>query len=185
MKDTFYFPHDYNASNDEKVIKLIRLYGYEAYGIYWTIVERLYENGGRISEDYEFLSYKLRAPAENIERVVRSELFFIKDGMIGSKSVDRRLDERRARQEIGRIFAQKRWEKDGKPIGTHRVPYAIKKRKKEGGGAALSGRFPPLNPTGKLINPSWMVCRKCSKKHHPHVDCQTGFMLDSHPDYNS
>jgi hypothetical protein len=43
MKETYYFSHDYNARNDEKIIKLIQKEGWEAYGIYWAVVEKIYE----------------------------------------------------------------------------------------------------------------------------------------------
>ena len=44
MKDTFYFPHDYNSRTDEKIKLLIRKHGIEGYGIFWAIVEDLYNN---------------------------------------------------------------------------------------------------------------------------------------------
>ena len=41
-KDTFYFSHDYNARNDEKIKMLIRKHGMIGYGVFWAIVEDLY-----------------------------------------------------------------------------------------------------------------------------------------------
>ena len=38
-KDTFYFSHDYNARNDEKIKRLIRKHGMQGYGVFWSIVE--------------------------------------------------------------------------------------------------------------------------------------------------
>ena len=43
-KDTFYFPHDYNAASDEKIEELLFKLGNEGYGIYWRIIEMLYQN---------------------------------------------------------------------------------------------------------------------------------------------
>ena len=48
MKDTFYFQHDYNARNDPKIIKLMRVHGLAGVGAYWCIVEQLYQNGGKL-----------------------------------------------------------------------------------------------------------------------------------------
>lgn len=104
MKDSFYFPHDYNASEDEKMIKLVRIHGWAGAGLYWALIERLYQNGGRISQDYEMLAYRLRAEAGIIKAIVEDfQLFVFTDGMVGSASVDRRMDERRERQEAARM----------------------------------------------------------------------------------
>jgi len=44
MKDTYYFSHDSNARNDEKILTLRAEYGYEGYGIYWALIEMMFEN---------------------------------------------------------------------------------------------------------------------------------------------
>jgi uncharacterized protein YdaU (DUF1376 family) len=110
LKDAFYFPHDYNATRDPKIVKLIRTLGYEGYGLYWALIERLYENGGRVSEDYEQLAYELRTEAGKVKAVISGfALFAVADGMIGSCSIDRRLEERRNRSEAARDSANARW----------------------------------------------------------------------------
>jgi len=43
-KDTYYFSHDYNCRNDEKIKRLLRKHGMCGYGIFWSIVEDLYNN---------------------------------------------------------------------------------------------------------------------------------------------
>lgn len=43
-KDTFYFQHDFNARNDEKILELRARFGAEGYGIFWMIVETMAEN---------------------------------------------------------------------------------------------------------------------------------------------
>lgn len=50
MKDTFYFPHDYHAHKDPKCSALIKDFGFAGYGLYWTIVEILHEQGGKIKK---------------------------------------------------------------------------------------------------------------------------------------
>ena len=37
-----YFPHDSNARNDIKLIKLRSKYGYEGYGVYFALIELWY-----------------------------------------------------------------------------------------------------------------------------------------------
>jgi len=39
IKDAYYFSHDSNARNDEKILDLRSKYGYEGYGIFWAIIE--------------------------------------------------------------------------------------------------------------------------------------------------
>jgi len=43
-KNTYYFQHDYNARNDPDIISLRAEYGWEGYGIYWLLVEMMYES---------------------------------------------------------------------------------------------------------------------------------------------
>lgn len=40
-KDAFYFPHDSNAHQDERVLELRAEFGWEGYGIYWALIERM------------------------------------------------------------------------------------------------------------------------------------------------
>lgn len=51
MKNSFYFPHDYDASTDKKVARLRAKYGWKGYGIYWAIVEALAREKGYIEKD--------------------------------------------------------------------------------------------------------------------------------------
>jgi hypothetical protein len=46
MKKTFYFPHDYHARHDPKLEKAYLKHGHIAWGIYWHLIEMLYEQGG-------------------------------------------------------------------------------------------------------------------------------------------
>jgi hypothetical protein len=41
MKNTSYFPHDENARNDQKLLKLRAKYGLEGYGLWWCILETM------------------------------------------------------------------------------------------------------------------------------------------------
>lgn len=105
-ENTFYFPHDYNAREDEKIIRLIQNQGWEGYGLYWGLVEKLYEAGGKLSIDLTLLSFYFRVPEKTIEKIINSyALFYRKHNCFGSRSVDRRLDERKAKSEKARASA--------------------------------------------------------------------------------
>lgn len=100
MKDTFYFPHDYNARGDQKITRLLKGSGWEGYGLYWAIVEQLYEAKGRLDLDFDSLAFDLRTTEAKIKPVVCDyKLFYFKNGKFGSISVDRRLEERRIKSE--------------------------------------------------------------------------------------
>ena len=109
-KDTFYFTHDYNAMQDEKIKKLIRFHGMEGYGIYWAIVEELYNNANALRTDYEGIAYALRVDGKTIKTIINDyELFIIDGEYFGSLSIEKRLDERSAKSAKARDSANKRW----------------------------------------------------------------------------
>jgi hypothetical protein len=43
MKDAYYFPHDSNARNDEKILFLMSRHGVQGYGLYWLFIEQMHE----------------------------------------------------------------------------------------------------------------------------------------------
>ena len=59
-KETFYFSHDYNARNDIKIKRLIVAHGYEGYGIFWALIEDLYQNANALPLDFDCIAYDLR-----------------------------------------------------------------------------------------------------------------------------
>jgi uncharacterized protein YdaU (DUF1376 family) len=133
-KDTYYFSHDYNARSDDKVKRLIRHSGMEAYGIYWAIIEDLYNNANELKLDYEGIAYDLRCKAELVRSVICDFDLFVIDGKVfGSASVERRLNERMAKSKKAAESAKHRWakkqeadaiaqEKDAKALQTHKEP---------------------------------------------------------------
>ena len=109
-KDTFYFSHDYNARNDEKIKRLIRKHGMEGYGIFWSIVEDLYNNANALRTDYDGIAYDLRSDSDIVASVINDfDLFIFNDGFFGSKSVQERLDQRNFKSESARKSASYRW----------------------------------------------------------------------------
>ena len=48
INKSYYFQHDYNASNDAKILFLRQQLGMEGYGIYWFIIEQLAQAGGKL-----------------------------------------------------------------------------------------------------------------------------------------
>jgi uncharacterized protein YdaU (DUF1376 family)/ribosomal protein S27AE len=111
MKTTFYFSHDYHARSDEKIVRMLSVKGSTAYGIYWMLVEMLFEHGGEITRDYDLLSYELRSEKDIIRAVCEDfELFYTNiEGKLRSFSVDRRINERLDRSQKALQSASRRW----------------------------------------------------------------------------
>ena len=109
-KDTFYFSHDYNARNDEKIKRLIRKHGMIGYGIFWSIVEDLYNNANALQTDYDGIAYDLRTDSDVVASVINDFDLFVFDGdFFGSNSVQERLDHRNIKSESARKSASYRW----------------------------------------------------------------------------
>ncbi|MFA6946705.1 MAG: Lin1244/Lin1753 domain-containing protein [Pedobacter sp.] len=132
-KDTYYFSHDYNARNDPKIRKLISKHGMIGYGIFWAIVEDLYQNANALPTDYDLIAFDMRADCEVVKSIVNDfELFVIDGSEFGSSAVERRLIERNGKSEKARQSAFKKWDKvknDANALRTHCEPNAIKERK--------------------------------------------------------
>lgn len=133
MKDTFYFTHDYNTRSDSKVTKLLAKHGMRGYGLFWSIIEDLYNNANVLRLDYDCLAYALREDGEVIKSVIHDfDLFVFEDGNFGSKSVQNRLEERNAKSEKARNSAIKRWkdsERNANALPTQSEGNAIKESK--------------------------------------------------------
>ena len=109
---SFYFSHDYNARNDGKIKKLLRTHGMLGYGIFWAIVEDLYNNANALHLDYESIAFDLRADSEVVKSVIFDfDLFEIRDIIFASTSVQRRLDQRNNKSIKARASALSRWER--------------------------------------------------------------------------
>jgi hypothetical protein len=134
-KESYYFSHDYNTRTDDKVKKLIRKYGMNGYGIFWAIVEDLYNNANALQMDCEGIAFELRTDSDTIESIINDfDLFVVKDGIFGSRSVERRLDERNKKSETARQSAFKRWgekKEDATALPLEYSGNAIKERKEK------------------------------------------------------
>jgi hypothetical protein len=134
-KDTFYFSHDYNARNDEKIKRLIKKHLYRGYGIYWAIIEDLYNNANALQLDYDGIAFDLHEDAEIVKSVIHDFGLFVFNGDIfGSLSVQKRLDERNSKSKKARESALYRWNNttdNTNAIRTQCDSNAIKERKEK------------------------------------------------------
>lgn len=103
MKDTYYFPHDYHARHDPKIKAMINDYGIEGYGMYWSIIEILYEQRDNKLEKFPKLflglATELCVSPDRVEKFIMSliqeyRLLSENEGYIWSDAVLRRMEAR-------------------------------------------------------------------------------------------
>lgn len=137
-KESFYFSHDYNARNDEKILELRAEFGPEGYGIFWMIVETMAENEncgikasllGGLSLGFGVAKNKLN---EIISKCVDLKLFHESDGYYFSNRLLSHKTYRQKLSESGKKGADLRWGGDkGGYKGGDGNPYAKERKEKE------------------------------------------------------
>ncbi len=116
-KDTYYFSHDCNARNDDKIIKLRIKHGAGGYGVFFMIIEKLrMAPDYKLKKDYNIIAYDLQVDVNLIKAVVEDfGLFkFTEDGgEFYSESLCERMliMENKTKKKIraGKKGAKKRW----------------------------------------------------------------------------
>jgi DnaD/phage-associated family protein len=112
-----YFPHDSNARNDAKLLKVRMKYGADGYGVYFMLLERLRDDSEYKSvKDYNMIAFDLRVDASLIKDIVENfGLFaFTDDGeCFYSESFNKRMSIKdevsNKRAAAGKKGAAKRW----------------------------------------------------------------------------
>ncbi len=112
-----YFPHDSNARNSDKLIRLRMRHKSAGYGVYFMILERLREEPEYMSvKDYNMIAFDLREDASLIKSVVEDFGLFVftDDGKyFYSESFSRRMEikdeQSKKRSEAGKKGLEKRW----------------------------------------------------------------------------
>lgn len=132
-KDTYFFSHDYNSRQDKKIKKLIMAHGILGYGLFWAIIEDLYNNANALQTDYESIAFDLRSNSEVIKSVINDfDLFVIEGETFGSSSVERRIEIRNEKSKMATKSAIARWSKVrevANAMQTYCDSNAIKERK--------------------------------------------------------
>lgn len=108
-----YFSHDFNARNDTKLTKVFMKHGVSGIGIYWCIIEMLYEESGYLDiSEYERIAFELRVNIETIKSIIENFNLFENDGeKFWSNSAISRIKQRMEKSQKARESVMKRWEK--------------------------------------------------------------------------
>lgn len=127
MKDAYYFSHDSNARNDEKILSLRMDLGMEGYGIFWSIIEMLRDsNNYKMRTHYERIAFELHVNSETVKKVINDyELFTIEDDYFFSESLLSRMKKREEKSQKARESALNRWNNTN-VMRTHSKRNAIK-----------------------------------------------------------
>jgi hypothetical protein len=115
MKDAYYFSHDGNARNDEKLLAVRMKYGWEGYGLFWAIIEKLRESSNYIlSKDYNLISFDLRTDASTIKSIIEDFglfLFTEDEKCFYSERLKNSMDYKESKSIKARESISKRWDK--------------------------------------------------------------------------
>ena len=108
---SYYFPHDYNARNDVKVLFLRQQLGMEGYGIFWYLIECLADSGGKLPlKIVSLLSSHMGVDEKIVKEVINNfDLFKISDNQFSSDRLTDHLDGIRLLSEGGKKGALARW----------------------------------------------------------------------------
>ncbi len=141
--DVYYFSHDSNARNDEKILMLRARHGWTGYGLYWALVEMMFETKGTCLSHSKLpgIAVGLSVSPDDLQDIVKTaieeaELFksdgevFWSDSLCRRKEVLKQL--RRSRVEAGKLGAEKRWNQDQKTDSTDKKVVNIKKEPDHG-----------------------------------------------------
>lgn len=88
-----YFPHDFNARNDVRIVRLRMELGNKGVGVYWSIVEMLYEAGGKMKiADLNTVAFAINEEQAIVQKVVQQyDLFKFDDKFFWNDTITERL----------------------------------------------------------------------------------------------
>lgn len=132
LKIKEYFSHDYNARNDPRIVKLFMTKGLLGIGLYWCVIEMLYESNGYIMHsECERIAFELRTDCETIKLLISDfDLFKVDKKRFWSESVLKRLNLRKEKSNKAKHSASVRWN-NANALQTQSEGNAIKLKKRK------------------------------------------------------
>lgn len=107
-----WFRHDVGTMNDKKMVRVLRMFGMEGIGIYWYLVEALYEADGYLSFEYlEEFAFSTHVEQEKIIKIIKnSGLFTYDKTQFWSERALKEIGIFNDKSEKARRAINKRWE---------------------------------------------------------------------------
>lgn len=113
-KDMLWFRHDTNARSDDKLVRLQMDHGMAGIGIYWCIIEMLYEQMGSMRLQCERIAFELRTHSETVSDVLQKyELFKIEGDVVTCERVTQTINQNFVKSKGARKAALSRWKDAG------------------------------------------------------------------------
>jgi len=119
QKNAYYFSHDCNARNDEKILMLRAEYGMEGYGIFWALIEMMFEDNetrlshARVKGIAVSCSIAVAMLSDVIDAAISEKLFTSNGTYFWSDSLRKRKGKfeigREKKSLAGKAGAAKRW----------------------------------------------------------------------------
>lgn len=129
-----YFRHDYNARNDIKLQSVITKHGAVGIGVYWIIVEMLYQNGGELPLDIaRNISVAYFTDFKVVESVINDFDLFENDGNVfWSVRIRQAIDNTKKVSDARKAASRQRWSrKQEKPENPDNVPEEVPKQEEQ------------------------------------------------------
>lgn len=163
-RDTFYFPHDFHARNDLKLLKLKERAGLEGIGFYWCITELLHENGGTFSPDVGDVAVSLQIDSGNA-RVLLEHCHTLGLIEVGERLSMKRVTENLKAREVKRRKRQEAGRKGGlaKALSSNAKGTSSKGLTKPSKGKERKGKDKKEEPYPKIVQ-TWLKYRREIKK---------------------
>ena len=129
MKKT-YLQHQSNSFTDIKIIKMRSKLGIESYGIFWALLELLFNEENKLCiDDYSVLAFSLQCDTDKLKQVIEDfDLFIIEDGCFYSRRLNNHIEEINNKSNKAKENASKRW-KNANAIQSHSERNASKVNK--------------------------------------------------------
>lgn len=156
-KEAYYFSHDSNARNDEKILDLRAKYGWHGYGLYWAIVESMREaKSYRLTHDrLPSLAVHLNITYDELNAFVadcvdKFHLFKSNENFYWSESLKSRMKikdiKKRKLSEAGKIGNATRWRSGGDAKKSQRKGKEKKGKESKGNESTVIPPLPELIP---------------------------------------
>jgi hypothetical protein len=191
-KDAYYFSHDGNANSDEKILMLRADFGWEGYGIYWLLIELMFQTKETA------LKHSLTkgiAIGNNIDITLLSgvintcitlDLFTTDEAFFWSESLRRRKVEwensKVKKSEAGKRGMEKRWGKKNNTVITpDNRPITENNKGKERKGKEINNNTPVI-PLQKHRLQAWIEqnCPRVAKLQEPITFDEANKILEKH-----
>lgn len=108
---SYYFPHDYSARNDPKLQDVLIEMGVAGIGLYWCIIEQLYEQDNRLPlKSVKNIAFAYHVSQAEVMQLITDFDLFESDGVaFWSKSVEVRMEKRKRISEVRRKSVNTRY----------------------------------------------------------------------------